>query len=648
MKVVHLSLSNDGGAGIAAYRLHTALRENGVDSMMLTLHSKNDDPTVKVINTTDRPCLSSGPGTSLQFYIYEQRRHFLMQQHPHRSSAYEVFTDVSSDIVLEDIPELQQADIINMHWVAGIVDSSRLRHSLRGKKIVWTLHAMNDFTGGCCYSYDCNKYIAECSNCPILGRNSIDYARYIFNQKLLGTQQTDITYVTPSKWLFECAKNSRIFGNHNGLHIANGIPVDVYRPYETTLARSFFGIAPDKFIILFGAFDSSNKRKGFHLLLDAVKCLPKTICNKISVVGFGAASEKFCSELPCEVVGIGSICNDENLALIYSLADLYIMPSMADNLPNSILEALSCGTPVVAFGVGGIPEIVRHEVNGYLASPFDVQDLANGIVWSLENRSRLTPEICTATIRNRFTAKAQAAAYTGLYQRLLTSRTDAAPPVAAPIPTNPTNRLAAFIDSIAAETYPEPPSTLHSSLTARAIEQLFTSYPIPRGSLVLDVGCGQGIALRHFVERGCRPVGITLNGIDLKECRKQGYTVTQMDQSFLDFEDATFDLVWARHVVEHSIFPYFTLTELARVLKPGGFLYLEVPAAESSCLHETNPNHYSILSCSMWLSLLERSGFQVLEDQQYFLKNEAGPDKYWAFFGKKQFRKQHENLAGIR
>lgn len=195
--------------------------------------------------------------------------------------------------------------------------------------------------------------------------------------------------------------------------------------------------------------------------------------------------------------------------------------------------------------------------------------------------------------------------------------------------------MQAFLDKIATEAYPEAPSPIHTEITAKAIKHLFTSYDVPHNALVLDVGCGQGVALKHFTEQGCRPVGITLNLTDLEECRKQGYTVAQMDQSFLDFCDATFDLIWARHVVEHSIFPYFTLTEFSRVLKPGGLLYLEVPAAETTYKHETNPNHYSILSQTMWLSLLDRSSLTAQEAQSYFLKNEDGPDEYWAFWGRK-------------
>lgn len=199
--------------------------------------------------------------------------------------------------------------------------------------------------------------------------------------------------------------------------------------------------------------------------------------------------------------------------------------------------------------------------------------------------------------------------------------------------------LLRFLDKIAAEVYPEAPSVIHTQVTAKAIEHLFAAYEIAGQALVLDVGCGQGVALQHFVEHGCRPVGITLNQTDLEECRKQGFTVAHMDQSFLEFEDGTFDLVWARHVIEHSIFPYFTLSEFYRVLKPGGILYLEVPGAETTYKHELNPNHYSILSQTMWLSLLDRCKFTTEESLKYFLKGAEGPDEYWAFYCSKSITK---------
>lgn len=201
---------------------------------------------------------------------------------------------------------------------------------------------------------------------------------------------------------------------------------------------------------------------------------------------------------------------------------------------------------------------------------------------------------------------------------------------------NPTfaavSRLVDFLGIIEGEVYEEAPSPIHDQITEVAIEKLYADYPVPSRATILDVGCGQGVALRHFVARGAVPTGISLYDADLAVCAREGYRVLKMDQSFLEFEDASFDLVWARHVVEHSIMPYFTLFGINRVLKPGGILYLEVPGAETSCSHERNRNHYSVMGKSMWNELIERSGFTIQEVQDYFFKTAAGPDQYWGFF----------------
>ena len=419
MKVVHIALSNDGGAGIAAYRLHTALRKAGVTSLMLVLHSKNDDPTVKIINTTTRPCLTTGPGTSPHFYIYEQHTRCLLEQHPQSNLKGDLFAAATSEVVLEDITDIHDADIINLHWVAGVVDYSRLSHIFKGKQTVVTLHAMNDFTGGCHNAYDCRKYTTECCNCPQLGPHPFDHARHIFYQKLHGVQGLELTAVSPSRWLAGCAAQSRILSGKHVLCIPNGIPSETFRPLESSAARDYFGIAPDRFIILFGAFDATNESKGGTLLAAALRTLPEHILQKITLVGFGASSETLGSYFNCNFKGLGPICNEDNLALIYSMADLFALPSMADNLPNSILEALACGTPVLAFRVGGIPEIVEHRQNGYLATPFNTTDLAAGVVWCMENHGQIAGEPCTATIRHGYTDRTQALRYISLYQSLL-------------------------------------------------------------------------------------------------------------------------------------------------------------------------------------------------------------------------------------
>jgi ubiquinone/menaquinone biosynthesis C-methylase UbiE len=195
--------------------------------------------------------------------------------------------------------------------------------------------------------------------------------------------------------------------------------------------------------------------------------------------------------------------------------------------------------------------------------------------------------------------------------------------------------LSGFLERIKSQTYPENPTELHSDITAQMLERLCTAYALGPGTRVLDVGCGQGVAMRLFVERKFEPVGIALNDTDVQACVAQGYDVRQMDQSFLQFPDASFDLLWCRHCLEHSVFPYFTLDGFHRVLKPGGLLYVEVPAPDTSCQHQTNLNHYSVLGKSMWVCLLQRAGFEVKEMLDINFSVVAGPDTYWVFVATK-------------
>ncbi len=204
--------------------------------------------------------------------------------------------------------------------------------------------------------------------------------------------------------------------------------------------------------------------------------------------------------------------------------------------------------------------------------------------------------------------------------------------------SNHINRLMDFLDRISRQVYAEKPSELHSYITTKSVDTFLETCPLRPGARILDVGCGQGPALEYFSRKGFFPVGVTLSDEDVEACRKQGFTVARMDQSFLEFEAETFDLVWARHVAEHSIFPLFTLDGFQRVIRGGGYLYLEVPAPDTSCHHEQNPNHYSVLTKSSWESLLQRAGFEIVLELSYKFDVIAGPDEYWAFCCRKQRR----------
>jgi SAM-dependent methyltransferase len=191
-------------------------------------------------------------------------------------------------------------------------------------------------------------------------------------------------------------------------------------------------------------------------------------------------------------------------------------------------------------------------------------------------------------------------------------------------------RLDAFLRALQGDVYAEPASLLHDGVTRRMFEKLQQDHPLAAGSTVLDIGCGQGTALELFRAASLEGVGISL-GEDVEVCRAKGLNVLEMDFSFLDFTDGAFDLVWCRHALEHSIFPFFTLSEIRRVLKPGGRLYLEMPAPDTACGHQTNPNHYSVLGKSMWIELIRRAGFADIRCLDLALTTTAGPDLYWAF-----------------
>ncbi len=191
-------------------------------------------------------------------------------------------------------------------------------------------------------------------------------------------------------------------------------------------------------------------------------------------------------------------------------------------------------------------------------------------------------------------------------------------------------RLQRFMEALKKDVYPEPLAEPHNSITRKMVSKLLTLDDVRPGDKVLDVGCGQGLALELFKEAGLNPTGIAL-GEDYRVCKTKGLNVYEMDQSFLEFEDGEFDIVWCRHSIEHSIFPLFTLSEFHRVLKEAGLLYIEVPAPDTSCHHERNQNHYSVLGKSMWVSLFNKLNFETVYSFDINFQVPAGPDMYWSF-----------------
>ena len=379
MKPVLLSRSDEFGAGRAAYRLHRGLQEIGVDSNMLVQKKISGDNnvigiegslTIKLVNF--RETFDAWP---VKFYSDGSRGMFWPGWFPDRMRSK-----------MAPI----KPDVINLHWVCrGYLQVETLAKF--NKPLVWTFHDMWGFTGGCNYSEDCDRYTASCGNCPQLGSNrDYDLSRWVWQRKAKAWKNLNLAVVTPSNWMAKLARASSLFKEARVEVIPNGLDSQVYQPFDRATARKLLKLPQDKQLVLFGASSAtSDRRKGFHLLQPALQSLSQSGWHdKIELVVFGSSRPSNPPDLGFNSRYLGRLGDDISLALVYAAADVFVAPSIQDNLPNTVVEAIACGTPCVAFKIGGMPDIIEHQQNGYLAPAYEVEELARGIAWVLENRER--------------------------------------------------------------------------------------------------------------------------------------------------------------------------------------------------------------------------------------------------------------------
>jgi glycosyltransferase involved in cell wall biosynthesis len=271
--------------------------------------------------------------------------------------------------------------ILNLHWVnAGFVHINQLLSV--NVPIVWTLHDMWAFTGGCHYNNDCRRFEGSCGHCPSLRAPRLHDRSWNLHQnkqKVFGRK--NFTFVCPSRWLASEAKKSSLLQQHDVRVIPNGIDTEAFKPMPREKACEFFKLDPNQKYILFGAVQATrDPRKGFDLLLAALKYLEQENDRMtFTCLVFGSSSTHTPLSQKVAVKYLGAVNEDSQLALLYSLSSLFVCPSRQDNLPNTVVESLACGTPVVAFDIGGMKDLITHETNGFLAKPFDPEDLARGI-----------------------------------------------------------------------------------------------------------------------------------------------------------------------------------------------------------------------------------------------------------------------------
>ena len=413
MKILFLSTNDThGGAARAAYRLHKRLCDVGTNSQMLVQNKTSDDETVISSKTklgrgwgVIRPTLDILP---LQLYQQRQRVPYSLQCLP---------SYINSKI------QALEPDIINLHWINGGYFPIEAIAKFN-RPIVWTLHDMWAFTGGCHYSQSCDRYIYSCGKCPILQSNrDYDLSRWLWQRKAKAWQNIDLTIVTPSKWLAKCAGTSSLFQNLRIEVIPNGLDIKRYKPIDRKLARNWLGLPQDRQIILFGALSAtSDLRKGFHLLLPALQQFQHYHTREqIELVVFGSSQPSTPLDFGFKARYLGKLNDDISLALLYAAADVFVAASVQDNLPNTVVEALACGTPCAAFAIGGMPDMIDHKQNGYLATAYEPEDLARGIAWILENKERwqnLSKRAVTK-VKQEFTVARQAEKYYQLYEEIL-------------------------------------------------------------------------------------------------------------------------------------------------------------------------------------------------------------------------------------
>jgi len=383
MKVVILSNTDSGGgAAIAARRLNDALNNNGVPSHMLVLEKKSaNDKVVALSLSPFRKKILKG---FTYFEYLFQRKVLLKDKTVSMFSTNEVGVDVSQH------PLIQDADVINIHWInfgfLSMRDIDRL-YALN-KPIVWTLHDMWLFTGGCHYAGDCKQFEQNCSACPIVYMKKTP--SLLWRKKELIFKNKKVSIIAPSQWLVDESKKASLTKNANSICVPNTLNSALFTNLNKVEACKKLGLDVSKKYILFSAANPNDVRKGFSYFVEAVERLKKEYANhsQLELLVMGKEQKAF-SSLALKLNNLGFITSEEKAALIYSAASVFVIPSLEDNLPNTIMEALSCGTPCVGFAIGGIQEMIKTGVNGYLATPRDEKDLTKGIIEVLNSSLNL-------------------------------------------------------------------------------------------------------------------------------------------------------------------------------------------------------------------------------------------------------------------
>jgi len=379
-KVVQIQYSIKS-AGSSAIRLQNAFAEEDIESNIISLYDDDISSKERITYLGRIPKTRAMIDTKIQTFL------FLNNVKKFGLFSYPILgTNVAR------MEKVQNADIIYIHWALGGFLTLKCIEQLAklNKPIILVLHDMWNITGGCHYSFNCKKYETICTECQLFSttkKNDLSVREFKKKEKLY-TRYNNLYFVSPSIWLFDCAKNSTLIKNKPIFYIPNIIDNKHFKPFDKNSAKYILNIDINEKVIAFGAVSVDSPYKGWSYLQKALEMLNKDYNYKnISILIFSSGYNKaIADKIPFKTHFMGRISDEYSINLVYNAADVFVVPSLADNLPTTVMESLCCGTPVVGFDVGGIPDMICHKENGYLAKYRDSEDLANGIKFCIENR----------------------------------------------------------------------------------------------------------------------------------------------------------------------------------------------------------------------------------------------------------------------
>jgi len=385
IKVVHIQTGLPTSSN-AAFRIHKGMLEHGIESSMFVMDTQRieNENLFKI----------KGPKKSLIVRTYNILSNLILSKKKEGSYS---FSYACFGFNIANFKSITNSDVIYLHWINGGFLSNRSIKIISelGKPVVFFMHDMWTITGGCHHSLDCNNYTLNCEFCPIFinnGKKSIASKQFLIKKKLFA-RFDNLFFVAPSKWLTNCAKISGLTKDKPIFHIPNIVDDRVFVPIDKTTAKRLLNIADDKVIISFGSVGGTkNHFKGWSFLKEAIDILySKNLNFNIEILIFGSDFDKCVADsIPFKTHFVGRLNDEISMVVVNNAADVFVSPSLAESFGLTFLENILCNTPAVGFDVGGVPDIIEHKINGYLAKYKDSEDLANGIIYCLEHKLQMT------------------------------------------------------------------------------------------------------------------------------------------------------------------------------------------------------------------------------------------------------------------